>query len=292
MTSALTALRAAIERHGKKPLADALTALEQNPLGDQSLALLQECFDNPHKNSHVIGVTGPPGVGKSTLLNGLIVTLRERHKKIAVIAVDPSSHQSGGALLGDRTRLNQHASDAHVFIRSQAAGDQLGGLARSTLATMLVMRSLYDEVIIETVGVGQSEIDVLHISDTIVLCLQPASGDALQSMKAGIMEIADIFVVTKSDLGHIARQTAADIKTTLRHESASWQRPLVMTSAFNGTGLDALYDAICQHREQCHERIAQKRQTHSERFFQSWQHIKNTQTKATARSFSDAKNLR
>ena len=292
MTSPLTQLRAATHQDGKKSLADALTALEQNPLSDSSLALLQECFDNPKKNSHVIGVTGPPGVGKSTLLNSLITTLRESHKSVAVIAIDPSSHQSGGALLGDRTRLNQHASDKNVFIRSQAAGDLLGGLARSTLATMLVMRSLYDEVIIETVGVGQSEIDVLHISDTILLCLQPASGDALQSMKAGIMEIADIFVVTKSDLSTIARQTAADIKSTLRHENASWQRPLVMTSAFNGTGFTALYDAIRRHREQCHTIITQKRQNHSERFFQSWQHIKNKQPKATAHSFSDAKSLR
>ncbi|MBL8673659.1 MAG: ATP/GTP-binding protein, partial [Rhodospirillales bacterium] len=194
-TDTLAALRAG----GKPALAAALARLERDPDSDASRRLLDEAYRHPR--AHVVGVTGPPGVGKSTLLSSLIAEWRGRGRRVGVIAVDPSSRRTGGALLGDRARLATDPGDAGVFVRSMAARDRLGGLAELTLGAMVVMRALFDVVLIETVGVGQSETDVAGVADTVLFCVQPGSGDSLQFMKAGIVEIPDIVAVTKGDLG-------------------------------------------------------------------------------------------
>ena len=149
----------------------------------------------------MIGLTGPPGVGKSTLVSALVRAWRARGRTVGVIAVDPSSRRTGGALLGDRTRIDVDPDDQGVFVRSLAARDRLGGLADLAAAAMVLMRALYDVVLVETVGVGQSETEIAEIADTVVFAVQPGSGDSLQFMKAGIVEIPDIALVTKADLG-------------------------------------------------------------------------------------------
>ncbi len=178
---------AALASGGKPALAAALAALERAPEDESTLALLDAAYAAPR--GQVVGVTGPPGVGKSTLLGALIALWRGEGQSVGVIAVDPSSRRSGGALLGDRTRLRTDPADAGVFVRSMAARDKLGGLAALTHSAMVLMRALFDRVLIETVGVGQSETDVAGAADTVVLCVQPGSGDSLQFMKAGIVEI-------------------------------------------------------------------------------------------------------
>ena len=187
---------------GKTALAGALAELERAPDSAASLALLETAYAAPR--GHVLGVTGPPGVGKSTLLSALIARWRAagraEGRTVGVIAVDPSSRKSGGALLGDRTRIMTAPGDAGVFLRSMAARDRLGGLAALTWPAMVVMRALFDIVIVETVGVGQAEYSVRTIVDTVVLVLLPESGDAVQAMKAGLLELADIYVVNKADL--------------------------------------------------------------------------------------------
>src|SRR5262249_36441481 len=161
--------------------------------------------------AHVVGITGPPGVGKSSLCAALVAAWRKGGKSVGVIAVDPSSKASGGALLGDRVRIVQGAAGEGSFVRSMAARDRLGGLADQTLAAMVVMRALFDRLLIETVGVGQSETDVAGVADTVVFCVQPGSGDSLQFMKAGIVEIPQIIVVTKADLGAAAERARTDV---------------------------------------------------------------------------------
>ena len=162
-----------------------------------------------------MGVTGPPGVGKSTLLSALLREWRGRGRSVAVLAVDPSSKRSGGALLGDRARIEHDPADRDVFIRSMAAGERLGGLAPATRAAAQALANAFDVVVIETVGVGQSETDVAEAADTVAVVVQPGSGDALQFLKAGIMEIPDVLVVTKADLGAVAHRAEHDLRAAL-----------------------------------------------------------------------------
>jgi GTPase len=199
--------------------------------------------------AHVIGLTGPPGVGKSTLIARLIEALRGEHQSVGVIAVDPSSRRSGGALLGDRVRLALDAEDAGVFVRSMAARGRLGGLAAEAHAAVVLMRAVYDWVIVETVGVGQSETDVATIADTIVLCVQPGSGDSLQYLKAGIAEIPDIAVIGKGDLGSIALKTRGDLEAALalNRRADGWSVPIVAVSGTKAQGIGALVQAITDH---------------------------------------------
>src|SRR5205823_6578013 len=200
--------------------------------------------------AHVLGVTGPPGVGKSTLVNALIARSRERGESVGVIAVDPSSRRSGGALLADRARLTVDPGDRGVFVRSMAARDRLGGLSDQTIGAMVLMRALYDRVLVESVGIGQSESDISFVSDTLLLCVQPSSGDALQFMKAGVMELPDIVAVNKSDLGEAARRAGADVEGALRlfAGSAEFPAPVVLVSAAQNGGLDELEASIARHR--------------------------------------------
>jgi len=217
----------------------------------------------PHSKGLRIGVTGAPGAGKSTLLDALVSALREQDRSVGVLAVDPSSQRTGGALLGDRMRLGSSARDAGVFLRSLAARDQLGGLSAVTGPSLDVLSSAVDCVFVETVGVGQSESQVIDLVDTLVFVAQPAAGDLLQFMKAGILEWPDIFFVNKADLGDIATRSAAELRAGL---DLSQQRdpdhlpPVLCGSARDGLGLEALIEAIDQHaRHLSHTNLGETR---------------------------------
>jgi len=231
----------------KRALASALAALERDSDSDGSQRLLDEAWRRP--KAHVVGVTGPPGVGKSSLCAAMVAAWRKDGRTVGVIAVDPSSKASGGALLGDRVRIVHDSSDEGSFVRSMAARDRLGGLADQTLAAMVVMRALFDRVLIETVGVGQSETDVAGVADTVVFCVQPGSGDSLQFMKAGIVEIPHLIVVTKADLGAAAERARTDVAGALSLATAGdWPLKTLAVSSRNGAGLDALMAALEAHR--------------------------------------------
>jgi LAO/AO transport system kinase len=235
----LSALRA----EGKRGLAAALARLEADPDDAEVQALLDEAWSA--QAGVAVGLTGPPGVGKSTLANALVKALRARGQTVAVAAVDPSSRASGGAILGDRARIDADPADQGIFVRSFAARDRLGGLADLAAPSTVLFRALYDWTLIETVGVGQSETEIADIADIVVFCAQPASGDALQFMKAGVMEIPDLAVVTKSDMGAAARRAAADLKAALALAARAGANPIVLTcSASTGEGIEALVEAL------------------------------------------------
>ncbi len=197
----------------------------------------------------IVGITGPPGVGKSSLLSRLARVWRAAARTVAVLAVDPSSRRSGGALLGDRARIERDADDDGLFIRSTAAGDRLGGLAPATRAAASVLAVSFDLVVVETVGVGQSETDVADLADTVAVVVQPGSGDVLQFLKSGIMEIPDVLVVTKADLGRAALRTQADLRAALRSLDSRDTPVVAVSSAAPPTGIDDLVAALDGHRD-------------------------------------------
>lgn len=201
---------------------------------------------------HRVGLTGPPGVGKSSLVAVLARELRARGKTVGVVAVDPSSVQSGGALLGDRARMALDPNDAGLFVRSLATQGALGGLAHPTHASVELLAAAYDMVLIETVGVGQTEVAVTHVADSVVLVVQPGSGDVLQFLKAGVMEIPDLLVVNKADHGGVATRAASDLKSalsTLRQVGAGeGDQAVLLTSARDSKGVSELVDALFAHR--------------------------------------------
>ena len=197
---------------------------------------------------HVVGVTGPPGVGKSSLLSRLVAEWRGRGRSVAVLAVDPSSRRSGGSLLGDRARIEADPRDRSLFIRSTAAGDRLGGLAPATRTAAAALAAAFDVVVIETVGVGQSETEVADVADTVAVVLQPASGAVLQFLKAGIMEVPDVLVLTKADLESPARRALADLSAALMALSATDTAICAVSSIPPPTGIDGLADALEAHR--------------------------------------------
>jgi LAO/AO transport system kinase len=210
----------------------------------------------PHTGrAHVVGLTGPPGVGKSTTTSALVTALRRRDRRVGVLAVDPSSPFSGGALLGDRVRMGEHAGDDGVFIRSMASRGHLGGLARSTPQALRVLDAAgCDVVLVETVGVGQSEIEVVALADTTVVLLAPGMGDEVQAAKAGILEVADVLVVNKADRDGATR-TRHDLEQAVAMSAgdpagwrAQWRRPVVATVAVGGEGIDELVAALDAHR--------------------------------------------
>jgi LAO/AO transport system kinase len=197
---------------------------------------------------HIVGVTGPPGVGKSSLLSRLLAEWRIRERSVAVLAVDPSSRRSGGSLLGDRARIDVDPRDRQVFIRSTAAGDRLGGLAPATRSAAAALAAAFDVVVIETVGVGQSEVEVADVADTVAVVVQPASGDVLQFLKAGIMEVPDVLVLTKADLAGPARRAIADLTAALTTVGAPDTKLCPVSSVPPPTGIAELADALDAHR--------------------------------------------
>jgi LAO/AO transport system kinase len=230
----------------KRALARAITLIENDdPAGWE---LVREVFPKTGR-ARIVGLTGPPGVGKSTLIGTLTAEMRKAERDVAVLSIDPSSPFTRGALLGDRIRLSDHFLDAGVFIRSMASRGALGGLSEATLQAALLMdASGKDDVFIETVGVGQAEIDIVDHGDTIVLVLMPGSGDSIQALKAGVMEIPDIIVVNKAD--HPMTDTMIrEIRGVLSlGPSGSWRVPIIRTEAAKGEGVAELAEKIAEHR--------------------------------------------
>ncbi len=231
----------------RRAVARALTVIEND--GSEKQQILQDLFSYAGK-SHVVGITGSPGAGKSTLVDGLISLLRERGKMIGVLAVDPSSPFTGGALLGDRVRMSRHSADAGVYIRSVGSRGSLGGLGKST-GEMLYALSAFgcDVILLETVGVGQSELDILTVADTVLLVLTPGAGDHVQTAKAGIMEIADVFVVNKNEIpgsDTLVRELQLMIrdKTSYRED---WKPKIARTSAATGDGVHNMWVMAEEH---------------------------------------------
>jgi LAO/AO transport system kinase len=238
--------------------------LERDPDSDSSQRLLDEAWRRP--KAHVVGVTGPPGVGKSSLCAAMVAAWRKDGRTVGVIAVDPSSKASGGALLGDRVRIVHDTADEGSFVRSMAARDRLGGLSDQTVAAMVLMRAIYDLVLVESVGIGQSEADISFVADTVLLCVQPGSGDSLQFMKAGVTELPDVVAVTKADMVDAARRTRADVEGALTLYSEQRRAAVVLVAASRGQGLDDLDKALGDHRAWLAEgeRLARKRRTQEE----------------------------
>ncbi|HXF30726.1 MAG TPA: methylmalonyl Co-A mutase-associated GTPase MeaB [Solirubrobacterales bacterium] len=231
----------------KRALARAITLIESDdPAGWD---LVREVYPRTGK-ARIIGFTGPPGVGKSTLIGALTGEMRKADREVAVLSIDPSSPFTRGALLGDRIRLSEHFLDPGVFIRSMASRGALGGLSEAALQVALVMDAAgKDDVLIETVGVGQAEIDIVDHADTIILALMPGSGDSIQALKAGVMEIPDIIVVNKADhpmTDTMVREVRGVL--ALSHEPGRWQVPILRTEAARGEGVAELAVQIDEHR--------------------------------------------
>lgn len=244
-------LLTAISQRNKAAVAEAINLVEDvRPQSRAQAEQLLDACEEAAQRAHWVGVTGPPGAGKSTLVSALIQELRGRGKTVGVVAVDPSSKRSGGALLGDRARIRYDTADTGVFVRSMAAGGQLGGLARATQAVAQILAAAFDIVIIETVGVGQSETDIEDLSDTVLYVVQPGSGDTLQFLKAGVMEIPDILVVNKADQEKLARRASLELRGTLSYRETTpgdWLPKIVRTSATLHQGIAELADAIAEH---------------------------------------------
>ncbi len=245
-------LAAAVRRGERPALAQALNLLDDRREGSRRQAadfLRQLEAGQPGDSGHLIGMTGPPGAGKSSLTAALITVWRQRGLRVGVLAVDPSSPISGGALLGDRLRMKTSADDDGVFIRSLACRGEFGGLSAEVWPMSLVMLAASDLVIIETVGVGQREIDISRMCDTTCFVAQPGSGDSVQFLKAGILEVPHVLVVNKEDMGAVARRTLSELGTALgrAHTDGNWEVPVLSASATAGTGVEALADTLALH---------------------------------------------
>ena len=235
----------------KRALARAISLIEN---GDEEGARLVSAVYPRTGSARIVGFTGPPGVGKSTLIGALVRTLRERGRRVGVLSIDPSSPFTRGALLGDRIRLSEHFLDEGVFIRSMASRGALGGLAEATLQAALVMDAAgFDDVLLETAGVGQAEIDIVDHADTVVLALMPGSGDSIQALKAGVMEIPDVIVVNKAE--HPLTDTMVrEVRTALSlGPSGEWKVPIVKAVASEGRGIEEVLEAIESHRAHVEE---------------------------------------
>ena len=233
----------------KIDLSNFLEQIEINRDNEIVINKLDEYHSNP--KAHVIGITGSPGVGKSSLIDKLIQKIRKKKKSVGIIAVDPSSRETGGALLGDRTRFLLDPTDDNVFVRSMASKNYLGGISELTYPTMITMRSLFDYILVETVGVGQSEVFIRDITDTVILCVQPGSGDSIQFMKSGIFEIPDIILVTKSDVREISNLTYSELKGNegLFDYNSKNNTTILKVSSHKNLGFDELFKSISKRWE-------------------------------------------
>jgi LAO/AO transport system kinase len=243
---------------GRRPLARLLTRIEN---GDPSVRpLLPELFV-AGRGAHVVGITGPPGSGKSTLVNALIAEWRRRGKRVGVLAVDPSSPYTRGAILGDRIRMMDHAADRDVFMRSMATRGELGGVAATTwIAAAALDAAGYDPVLIETVGAGQSEVEVARLAETTVVVEVPEMGDEVQAIKAGLLEVADIITVNKGDRPG-ADRAARQLRAMLSTAGGRIERkppPVLVTAATTGAGVSELADAIEAHRTEARTQVASR----------------------------------
>ena len=226
-------------------LSKILERIEVDRNKETTIKMLDQYHSRP--KAHVLGVTGPPGVGKSSLIDKLIITFRKKKKKtVGVIAVDPSSSNSGGALLGDRTRFLLNPNDDGVYVRSMASKNYLGGVSELTYPTMTIMRSEFDFLIIETVGVGQSETHIKDTVDTVLLCVQPGSGDTIQFMKSGIFEIPDLIAITKCDFEKLSNQTYSDLLGSQNYfkKINDWKIDIIQTSAQKNIGVESLFKSF------------------------------------------------
>lgn len=248
----------------KRSIAKAISLVEND--SSESNALLKSLYNNTGK-AYLIGITGPPGAGKSTITNTLTKLLRQKGYSIGIIAVDPTSPFTGGAVLGDRIRMQEVGMDDEVFIRSMATRGSLGGLSKKAKeASEILDAAGKNFVIIETVGVGQSELDIANTTDTTIVVLVPESGDSVQTMKAGLMEIGDIFVVNKSDREG-ADVLASALRTMLhlkRKTNDDWEPPVAKTIAVQNAGIDRLLDLILKHKSylESNNRLLEKRKEH------------------------------
>lgn len=225
-----------------------LNLMESTTPADRAASAELIALAPPAADAHIVGITGPPGSGKSSLLSHLVAGWRARERSVAVLTVDPSSRRSGGSLLGDRARIAFDPADREVLIRSTAAGEQLGGLAPATRAAASALAAAWDVVVVETVGVGQSETEVADVADTVAVVVQPGSGDVLQFLKSGIMEIPDVLVVTKADLGTTAMRALRDLRAALRSLGARDTAVVPVSSVSPASGIDELLDALDAHR--------------------------------------------
>jgi LAO/AO transport system kinase len=245
-TTDLPALVEGVSGGDVRAVARAITLVEnRDPL---AYDLVRELYPQTGKAA-VVGFTGPPGVGKSSLIACVIAHLRSEDKRVGVVTVDPSSPFSRGALLGDRIRLADHFLDDGVFIRSMSTRGHLGGVSEATLQALLVLDAAgMDVLLLETVGVGQSEVEVASLADTVLLVLQPGSGDSIQALKAGVMEIPDVIVINKSD-HPAARTMRSEIRSVLALDPSTQRRvPIVETEAFRSEGIAELWEAVLEHR--------------------------------------------
>jgi GTPase len=239
-------LAAGVRSGDRRALARAITLVENSePL---AYDLVRDLYPETG-GAYAVGVTGPPGVGKSSLISALVRHVREEDRSVGVISVDPSSPFSKGALLGDRIRLADHFLDPEVFIRSMGSRGHLGGLAEATLQALLVLDAAGKELVfLETVGTGQGEVEVIGIADTVVLVLMPGSGDSIQALKAGIMEIPDVIAINKMD--HPAAKTMLnEVRSVLSlDKERAWKPPIVLTEAMRGENVDRLWEKVAAHR--------------------------------------------
>lgn len=224
----------------------------------------------PHSGERFItGITGPPGAGKSSLVEALTKLYRRSDEKVGIVAVDPSSPLTGGAILGDRIRMQAHGTDPNVFIRSMGTRGHLGGVASSTADVLKILETGgYSTLLLETVGVGQSEIEIMRLADTVVVVLNPGTGDGIQAIKAGIMEVADVFVVNKSDLPGAERmKNDIEMMLDMTGTMQKWRSPVVLTSTLDNKGLDELREQIAAHQKFLLEsgQITQRRQEQLQR---------------------------